>query len=98
MQLRRFGGCDDLDADCEARAAGGACTQGTDAPLRCPSSCRVCSGEANIWQDVVEEAYDCSRLLQTTSCEEHRQRCARPGDDLPAVVPGSMTHTVLDAY
>ncbi|EOD40733.1 hypothetical protein EMIHUDRAFT_222496 [Emiliania huxleyi CCMP1516] len=51
---RRDNACDDLDDDCEARAAAGACHDGSDGLVRCPSSCRVCR-----FKRVVGEAFDC---------------------------------------
>ena len=66
---RRDNACDDLDDDCEARAAAGACHDGSDGLVRCPSSCRVCR-----FKRVVGEAFDCGSFssqgaqLSTHSC------------------------------
>ena len=93
LRRRRDKGCDDHDADCEARASAGECTSGTDAPLRCPASCRVCR-----FQKVVEEAYGCNGVLNMLSsaatCANKRRRCARPAELPPTVTPGSMGETM----
>ena len=92
---RRESWCKDLDSDCRERAEAGACHNGTDAPLRCPSSCRICG-----YPKLAEEAFKCdtSRLFSSTwderRCAEKRGRCARPPNTPPAVEPGGITTTM----
>jgi len=91
---RRDTACDNLDEDCEARVAAGACHDGSDAPLRCPAGCRICR-----FPEVAKEAYGCSGgglLLPWAAqrCERQRLRCARPQHTPPLVGPGDIDATM----
>ena len=92
--------CGDHDDDCKARAEAGDCHNGTDAPLRCPGSCRICS-----FPVVAQEAYGCDSghmsltqklfpSMSERSCVRKRKRCARPPDTPPAVGPGGIGETM----
>jgi hypothetical protein len=89
---RRDTACDNLDDDCEARVAAGACHDGSDAPLRCPAGCRICR-----FPEVAKEAYGCSGgslFGSLTGCERRRLRCARPQHTPPLVTPGDIDVTM----
>lgn len=87
---RRDSACDDLDADCEARRQAGECHNGSDAPLRCPASCRICR-----FPEVAKEAFGCDGLLtRAMGCERHRKRCARPPNTPPLVQAGDIDRTM----
>ena len=81
--------CQDADDDCVERAVAGACHDGSDTPLRCQRSCRVCR-----FQKVVEEVYKCSEFWSLGSCKSQRMRCARPPDTPPAVTKGGIGATM----
>ena len=92
---RRDSFCGDLDGDCKARGAAGECHSGTDAPLRCAASCRVCR-----FPEIAREAYACDASssflsrLSSSACEQKRKRCARPPDTPALVRPGGIGATM----
>jgi hypothetical protein len=91
--------CGDADGEesCSVRVAGGACHNGSDAPLRCAASCGVCA-----FQQLAHDAYSCDELRSKLfprswdegRCERKRQRCARPPDTPAAVRAGGISATM----
>ncbi|KAL1529647.1 hypothetical protein AB1Y20_000588 [Prymnesium parvum] len=69
--------CGNLDDDCERRAEAGACHNGSDAPLRCPGSCRACG-----FKSILEEAEEANAFIE--GCAEHFDR-SLAGDQLSPV-------------
>lgn len=97
---RRDNWCGDNATDCAEIVRAGGCHNGSDAPLRCPGSCGVCS-----FMEIVKESYECKSeksglanrvfpSLAERNCEKKRQRCARPPGTQSAVEVGSISKTM----
>ena len=73
-QRMREGDCYDEADDCDELALGGACHNGSDAPLRCPFSCHVC-GFSKLSQQAYgcTDAHDsCAHWAVSNECERNR--------------------------
>jgi len=103
FQSGNLPGCNDEHGECAALAAQGGCFNGSDAPLRCPTSCGTCGFEEEVNQAFGCEdthsacaywarAGECNKsvYIDYMVCERKRLACRRMFGASPAVKRGSI--------